>query len=94
MPEERDESNVASAGLVEVRGLWCAGVNRRNGRGLSDVTERMRVTYRKIVESSLDARIATNREVGLIAVHVERAAMHATDAYSCVAGFAAGKRHR
>ena len=88
MPEQRDECHAARAGLVEVRGLGCTGVDGRDRRSLGDVTERMRVTDREIVEPALDARIATNREVGLIAVHVERAAMDASDAYSRVTGFA------
>jgi hypothetical protein len=54
----------------------------------------MRVTYREIVQPTLDARIATNREVRLIAVDVERAAMDAPYAYSRVTRFTRGKRHR
>ncbi len=92
--EERNHSHTARAGLVEVRGLRRTGVNGRDGRTLGDVTERMRVTDREIVEPTMHARIATNREVGLIARYVERAAVDASDAYSRVTGFAAGKRHR
>ena len=89
MPEERDECHVAGVGLVEGRGLRRAGVNSRDRRSRGDVTKRMRVTDREIIEPAMHARVATNREVGLIAVHVERAAMDASDSYSCVTGFAA-----
>src|SRR5260370_37652123 len=94
VPEQSDECHAAGAGLVEVRGRGGSGVHGWDRRSLGDVTERMRVTYREIVQPPLDARIATNREVRLIAVHVERAAMDAPDAYPCVTGFAGRKRHR
>ena len=48
---------------------------------------------KKLSRARMDV-IATNREVRLIAVHVERGAMDAPDAYPCVTGFARRKRHR
>src|SRR5713101_6524879 len=94
VPKQSDECHAAGAGLVEVRGLGCTRIHGRNRRSRGDVTERMRVTYREIIQPTLDARIATNREVRLIAVHVERGAMDAPDAYPRVTGFACRKRHR
>src|SRR5712691_9535851 len=59
VPEQSNECHAAGAGLVEVRGLGCTGVHGRDRRSLGDVTERMRVTYREIVQPPLDARSAT-----------------------------------
>jgi hypothetical protein len=54
----------------------------------------MRVTDREVVQSTLDTGIATNRKICLVAIYVERTAMNTPDAYSGVAWFAWGKRHR
>src|SRR5271170_4836763 len=54
----------------------------------------MCVANREIIEPPMHSRVATNREVGLIAVHVEGAAVDASDSYSSVTGFAGRKRHR
>ena len=54
----------------------------------------MRVADRQVVQPALDARVAADREVRLIAVDVERAAVDAADAQPRVAGFARRQRHR
>ncbi len=94
MTEQRDDCDAAGARLVEVRGLGRARVDGRNGQAVRDVSERMRVADGQVVQPALDARVAADREIGLIAFDVERAAVDAADAQSRVACLARWQRHR
>src|SRR5262245_40312539 len=51
----------------------------------------MRITYRKVVHSTLDTRIAANWKIGLIPFNVKRRTMNASDPKPFVAGFARRK---
>src|SRR5712692_6031328 len=94
VPEQRDDRHAPGARLIETCGLGGAGVDGWDRRRIGHVTERMRVADREIVQPTLDARIATNREVRLIAVDIESAPMDTSNPYSCVTRFAGGKGHR
>ena len=54
----------------------------------------MRVADRQVVQPALHARVSADREIRLIPVDVERAAVDAADAQPRVAGVARRQRHR
>src|SRR6185369_12029997 len=54
----------------------------------------MHVADREVVEAALDAGVAADRKIGLIALEIECAAMNATDAQLDIAGRARRQAHR
>ena len=73
------------------RSAW---IYRRHRQVFRDVTKRMRVAYREIVQPALDAGIPANRKIRLVPLNVKRAAVNATDTEPFIAWFARRQRHR
>ena len=90
VPEQRHQCDRPGTRLVEVRRLGSTGVYRRHRRAFGDVAERMRIADGEVVQSTQDAGIAANREIGLLPVHIERAAVYASNSDALILCFARG----
>jgi hypothetical protein len=80
MSKERHQHNIAGLRFVKIGSLGGSRVDRRHRQAFRDISKGVRIADGEIVQSTLHTGIAANGKVRLVALHVERAAVHATDA--------------
>jgi hypothetical protein len=90
MSEERHQYDIAGLRFVKIGRLGGSRVDCRHGQAFRDIAKGVRIADGEIVQPTLHAGIAANRKVRLVALHVERAAVHATDADAFVFRFTGG----